>query len=131
MVFVSHRRFSVRCFPYAIKLGNLLSFYYLWHSTARGVSGLSAPPSPPFFARRRHVVMSAVGDDNGTTKVRVLALHGSEGNAKEFERALMDLSEPAFFAHGMEWDVTAVNAPFTKGKCTISTDARHRTNLAL
>jgi predicted esterase len=53
---------------------------------------------------------------SSTSTIRVLALHGSEGTAKDFERVLTDLSEPSFFAHGIDWQITAVNAPFPKGK---------------
>lgn len=51
-------------------------------------------------------------DDKGM--IRILALHGSGSQGIELERCLMDLSELAFFAHGLEWTVDAPNAPHDK-----------------
>lgn len=59
--------------------------------------------------------MTTPTTENSSSTIQVLALHGAEGNAQEFQRGLTELAETAFFAHGVTLDIRAVNAPHPRG----------------
>jgi predicted esterase len=59
---------------------------------------------------------SQTSDDDGVRPIRILALHGSEGKASSFEQLLMEWKEVAFFTHGVDLELTAIDAPVPKGK---------------
>mmetsp|Transcript_11379 Transcript_11379/g.21726 ORF Transcript_11379/g.21726 Transcript_11379/m.21726 type:complete len:274 (+) Transcript_11379:89-910(+) len=57
---------------------------------------------------------SGGGDD--TRRIKVLALHGSGSDARSFESVLNEFKETAFFSHGLDLDITAIDAPVEKDK---------------
>lgn len=60
--------------------------------------------------------MAAQNDSSTLDRIRVLALHGSESDGKTMEMVVGEFKENAFFAHGLELEITAIDAPKEKGK---------------
>lgn len=61
---------------------------------------------------------SSSGGDSSTTKsvtIRVLALHGSEGNGQEFPKRLHALQMALAQRKNVHLEITAIDAPFPKG----------------
>ncbi|KAL3928195.1 MAG: hypothetical protein SGBAC_012753 [Bacillariaceae sp.] len=54
-------------------------------------------------------------DPDTRTHLRVLALHGSEGNATEFSERLIPLQTALLAAQNLQLDITSLQAPFPKG----------------
>lgn len=54
-------------------------------------------------------------EDNEIKSLKVLALHGSEGNGPNFAEVLQPLSDWLFFENGIQVQITSPTAPFTKG----------------
>lgn len=66
---------------------------------------------------KKSIMMATSTEDIERTKstIRVLALHGSEGDAQEFPLRLKPLEESLEEKHGVKLEITAVQAPFVKG----------------
>jgi predicted esterase len=54
--------------------------------------------------------------DSSTTTIRVLALHGSEGNEIQFAETLSTFRESLLQNSSTDWQLTALTAPISKGK---------------
>lgn len=56
------------------------------------------------------------GSGDHTRRIKVLALHGSGSDARSFESVINEFKETAFFSHGLDFDITAIDAPVQKDR---------------